>query len=84
MKTVVMENMCCGWLDKDTFRLVFDGEIDEDGDYFFYCCEYWEDVDQWHFQRIYEDDYTNAGFTAEQIEMVKSVMENLMIDKRSI
>ena len=80
MEKLIMENTDYGWdwMDKDTFKLYFDGGIDEEGDSFFYCCEYWKDVDEWHFQRIYEDDYTDADFTAEQIAEIKNIMEDLM------
>ena len=78
MLTLNMENLEAQWLDNDTFKIVFDGGMDEDGDSFFYCCEYWKDADEWHFQKIYEDDYTDADFTENQIAEIKAIMENLM------
>ena len=75
---VSIRNAEYGYLDKDTFKLVFDGGIDEDGDEFFYCCEYWIDDGSWHFQRIYDDDYTDAYFTEAEEWFVQETMTRLM------
>lgn len=74
MENLVIENIDAGWLDEDTFKFVFDGGTDEEGDSFFYCCEYWKDADEWRFQKIYEDDYTEADFTDEQRDYIKIIM----------
>lgn len=78
MGDMVIKNANAKWRDKDTFKFEFDGGIDEEGDSFFYCCEYWKDADEWHFEKIYEDYYTDADFTEDQKEYIKSIMLDRM------
>lgn len=74
------KNSYSEWVDKDTFQLVFDGETetDEDGDRYWYNCEYWKDEDRWIFIKMWEDDYVEANWSAEQKEMIKNYMKSLM------
>lgn len=68
----------------EEYTLVFDGfdgigNIDEDGDEFYYYCSYWRDFsmgDDWNFiaERIYEDDHTPAYFTKVEADFVKQYM----------
>lgn len=81
MERIEINNPIWGWKDSNTFCLCFDGGIDKDGDSFFYCCEYWKDVDRWIMERIYEDDYTDAFFTAPEKLYIIAIMESLMKNK---
>lgn len=84
MQSLNVTNYAYGWKDASTFTLTFDGGTDEDGDSFFFCCEYWADVKEWHFEKIYDYDYTDADFTPEQEHLIKTLMENLMCDRLHI
>lgn len=68
----------------DEYKLFFDGfeglgNVDDDGDEFYYLCSYWRDLslsNEWNFiaERIYEDDHTLAWFTKAEADYVKSWM----------
>lgn len=68
----------------DEFTLVFDGfeglgNVDDDGDEFYYYCSYWRDRslgDEWNFsaERMYENDHTLAWFTKMEADYVKAWM----------
>lgn len=67
----------------DHYTLVFSGfegigNIDEDGDeFYYYCCMYRDAViGIWEFyaDKMYEDDHVEADFTASQMQYIKEYM----------
>ena len=63
------------WLDKDTFVFYFKGGNDGDNDTYSYLCEYHADEDKFVFEKWYEYDTTDSGFTDEQKEYIIGKMK---------
>lgn len=77
----LMKDAGYSWLDSNTFCLTFDGGVDEDGEVFSYCCEYWKDTDEWRFQREYEDQTIPATLSESEMAQIKKRMMKLMNKK---
>lgn len=71
---VKLKNVSSYWLDENTFCINFDGRIDDDGDEYFYLCEYWLDKDEYKFIKMYEYDNVKADFTVEEKEYIQTQM----------
>lgn len=70
------------WLDRNTFCLLFDGGIDEDGDKYSYLVEYWKDENKFSFIILYEDSNYEAIFTKQQKEYIQQIMINKMEEEK--
>ena len=78
----------------EEYTLVFDGfegigNVDEDGDEFYYYCSYWRDLslsDGWNFiaHRVYEDDNTPAYFTKVGRDFVVQYMNDRIMELNGV
>ena len=68
------------YLDKNTFVLEFgDGKfVDEDNEPCFYHIEYHLDMNEWVFQKWYEDEICDAELTSDEEQYIIAVVKELM------
>lgn len=64
-----------GWLDKDTYIVIFADEIDKDGDKYHLEVEYHLDEKGYTFQHIYEHQVIDTDITDELKSNIKDFIQ---------
>ena len=79
---IEIKNPSYYWLDRNTFCLLFDGGVDEDGDEYSYLVEYWKDQNKFVFIIWYEFENNPAPFTDKEKEYIIQIMLDKMREEK--